>query len=178
LAEREPGSAGPAELVDLMTAASHAHAGVVKSVLDAEGIDSLLLTAPGPELGIFGLSGMLPTVVKVRRADLQRAREALDRTRQDSVDIDWSEVDTGDPTPVTEEERAGRVRRSRGSAAGLLFMVAAAVAALSVVWFAGVGLGVAFALLLLIFFLNARLFPKSRPYEEPERVDQPPGARG
>jgi hypothetical protein len=36
-----------------------------------------------------------PIKVMVRRADLERAAAALKRTRKESVDIDWSEVDVG-----------------------------------------------------------------------------------
>lgn len=47
--------------------------------------------------------------VLVRRADVDRARAALEQTIEDSVDIDWSEVDVGDPDPeATREKWRGR----------------------------------------------------------------------
>lgn len=42
-----------------------------------------------------------PIKVMVRRADLGRAAAAMKQNKQDSVDLDWSEVDVGQPEPGT-----------------------------------------------------------------------------
>jgi hypothetical protein len=42
-----------------------------------------------------------PIKVMVRRADLGRAAAAMKKNKQDSVDLDWSEVDVGQPEPGT-----------------------------------------------------------------------------
>jgi hypothetical protein len=42
-----------------------------------------------------------PIKVMVRRADLGRAAAAMKQNRQDSVDLDWSEVDVGQPEAGT-----------------------------------------------------------------------------
>ncbi len=86
------------DLVVLTTATSEMQAGLFISVLDSQGIDAV-----GPSTAATTLRWEVgasdPYRVYVRRADLARAREALSRERADSVDIDWSEVDVGDPTP-------------------------------------------------------------------------------
>ena len=106
-----------ASLAELMTAANEGEAGIVRAALQAEGIPTWQHTADTALLGIFGASGMHATTVRVRSADLQRARELLDRVRQDSVDLDWNEVDVGQPEDALAARIAARDREFGDSAA-------------------------------------------------------------
>lgn len=84
------------ELVELTTAPTEAQAAIVQAVLRDGGVESWTRKASGFDyLGLGTLSGAITTVT-VRSTDLERARAALEANRQDSVDIDWSEVDVGD----------------------------------------------------------------------------------
>lgn len=85
------------ELVELATVHNEIEAGVIRAVLEAAGVESWQWAAPGIALGAFGASMGNPTVVVVRKSDLAAAREVMDRNRQDSVDIDWDEIDVGKP---------------------------------------------------------------------------------
>lgn len=63
-----------------------------------------------------------PIKVQVRRRDLQRAAEELRRNRQDSVDLDWDEIDVGQFEGIAPEARPNfsfavqRARRKRRAA--------------------------------------------------------------
>lgn len=93
----------PDILVDLTTARTAFEAEAIANALEAQGIPARAFTTAGSMLQ-WDIAGTQPMRVQVRRGDLERARAALHDTRQDSVDIDWSEVDTGDPTPIGPEE--------------------------------------------------------------------------
>ena len=67
--------------------------------------------------------------VQVRRADLERARAALEKNTSDSVDLDWDEVDVGereDHLPLTPVNRMPLLAR-------IGFALAVAVVVLTVV---------------------------------------------
>ena len=76
------------------------------------------------------VAGTDPYKVYVRRGDAQRAREALARERADSVDIDWSEVDTGDPEP----DGAGDDRRGTSVVMWVMCLVITAMLLAAMVW--------------------------------------------
>lgn len=84
-------------LVDLMTIHNRVEAEIIRGVLAQEGIRTWAQTAPGPYMEFLGTNAFLPTLIRVRPGDEGAAREVLERNRQDSVDIDWSEVDVGEP---------------------------------------------------------------------------------
>jgi hypothetical protein len=87
------------ELVDLTTVHNEIEAGVIRAVLETAGVESWSWPAPGVGLGAFGAAMSNPTVVVIRKSDLEFAREVMNRNRQDSVDIDWNQVDVGSPDP-------------------------------------------------------------------------------
>lgn len=93
------------DLVPLTTAPNEPHAGLIRAVLEQEGIESWQHAGDGAALGIFGAALINPTSVMVRREDIDRAQAVLDRRREDSIDIDWAEVDVGEP----EDELAARI---------------------------------------------------------------------
>ncbi len=86
----------PDDLVVLTSAASEIQAGLYASILNSNGIDAIGPNAAATTLR-WEVSSSDPYRVYVRRADLERAREVLSRERADSVDLDWSEVDVGEP---------------------------------------------------------------------------------
>lgn len=97
----------PDILVDLTTARTAFEAEAIANALESQGIPARAFTLAGSMLQ-WDIAGTQPMRVQVRRGDLERARAALHDTRQDSVDIDWSEIDTGDPTPVGPGETRPR----------------------------------------------------------------------
>jgi hypothetical protein len=68
---------------------------------------------------VFG--GVIGPKVMVRRADLERARNALRSIKAESVDIDWSELDVGQQ----EDPLAGRWSTRRRIAVLVIFGVGA-----------------------------------------------------
>ncbi|MBL8746613.1 MAG: hypothetical protein JNK58_09695 [Phycisphaerae bacterium] len=93
------------ELVELTTAPTESHAGIIRSVLTDAGIESWTQKAPGIDYFGLGTLGFSVTTITVRAEDAERARAALDANRQDSVDLDWSDVNVGEP----EDEVAARI---------------------------------------------------------------------
>lgn len=86
----------PDDLVILTSAASEIQASLYASILNSAGIDAIGPNAAATTLR-WEVSSSDPYRVYVRRADLTRAREVLSRERADSVDIDWNEIDVGEP---------------------------------------------------------------------------------
>lgn len=93
------------ELVTLTTRPTEFEAHALVAVLEDAGIDAV---AFGAMRAALPLSERLTSVpVQVRRRDLERAQEALKQNIEDSVDLDWDEVDVGervDALPLTTRE--------------------------------------------------------------------------
>lgn len=82
-------------------AAAHAMAAVLRDAgLQAFVFDTARTTLQWEAPGVIA-----PYQVHVRRADAERAAELLRHNRDESVDIDWSEVDVGPP----EDDTAARL---------------------------------------------------------------------
>lgn len=96
------------ELVELTAAPTEAQAAIIQSVLADAGIESCTQKAPGFDYLGLGTFGFTVTSIAVRKGDLESARAVLSRNRQDSVDLDWSEVDVGEPEDQVSAEIAGR----------------------------------------------------------------------
>ena len=94
----------PDILVDLTTGRTDFEAEVIVNALLAEGIEARAFTTAGAMLQ-WDIAATQPMRVQVRRADLTRAQAALRGLRAESVDLDWSEIDTGDDSPLMDEER-------------------------------------------------------------------------
>ncbi len=97
----------PDILVDLTTARTAFEAEMIAESLRAQGIPAEAFTTAGSTLQ-WDIAATQPMRVQVRRRDLERARDALRAIRAESVDIDWSEVETGDPSVETADERRRR----------------------------------------------------------------------
>jgi hypothetical protein len=88
-------AADPDILVPLTYARTEFEAHTIAAALESAGIPSQVfaMTAGALQLG-SGLTD--PIRVMVRRRDLEEAGRTLRAVRQESIDIDWSEVDVGD----------------------------------------------------------------------------------
>jgi hypothetical protein len=85
----------PDKLVILTTARTEFEANTIATALNDDGIPAKVFTGAASVLQLG--TGSLDTVkVMVRAADRERAAARLRAIKQDSVDIDWSEVDVGD----------------------------------------------------------------------------------
>jgi hypothetical protein len=95
----------PDELVTLVTKPTEFEAHAIVAVLEDAGIEAV---AFGAMRAVLPLSEKLtPVPVQVRARDLERAREALKQNQEDSVDVDWNEVDVGervDDLPLTQRK--------------------------------------------------------------------------
>lgn len=92
-------------LIAIRTLPNEMQAGIIQSVLTDAGIESWTRKADGFDYFGLGTIAAAVTSVTVREGDAERAEEALDANRQDSVDIDWSDVDLGEPA----DEMAARI---------------------------------------------------------------------
>ncbi len=103
----------PDDLATVTTCASEFEAHALVAVLRSEGIDAFAFGAASAALPIQ--SKWLEVPVQVRQADLQRARAVLEKNKQDSIDIDWDEVDVGqreDSLPLTRSNRMPAMARA------------------------------------------------------------------
>ena len=103
-------SRDPDILVDLTTAISDFEAQVIVQALEAQGIPARAFTSATSMLQ-WQIAPGHGVRISVRRRDLAAAKAALRAIRAESVDLDWDEIDTGDPSPTTDRERfaAGRI---------------------------------------------------------------------
>lgn len=97
-------------LVDLLAVSSDFEGEVVVSALEHAGIPARVFSAVGRTLGPMAGQAM-PIRVQVRRQDLDRAREALRSTREESVDLDWDEIDVGEREADADERNNSVVAR-------------------------------------------------------------------
>lgn len=96
----------PDALATLRTVGSEFEAHTLVAVLREEGIEAHVFAAMHASLPLGQRYFGVP--VQVRRADLERARAALEKNATDSVDLDWDEVDVGereDQLPLTPVNR-------------------------------------------------------------------------
>jgi len=96
----------PDDLVPAMHAATEFEARTKATVLEDAGIDAFVFHE---EMGWLGASSRQfhsrGVPVFVRRGDAETARNLLESRIEDSIDIDWSEVDVGEPDDSPEHSR-------------------------------------------------------------------------
>jgi hypothetical protein len=119
------------ELVTLTTARTELEGSLLRAVLaDADIPAFVFATAAATVQWEGGYTD--PIKVQVRAKDVERARAALAKNRQDSVDLDWNEVDVGEMESMSEEARprfsmerytARRGRRRRMAKVGFALML-------------------------------------------------------
>lgn len=86
----------PNTLVPLTTARTDFEAETIAEALRAQGIRAEVFAAAASMIQTVAV----PVQVLVQEKDLANAKNALRAIKAESVDIDWSEVDTGDRAPV------------------------------------------------------------------------------
>lgn len=104
-----PQEEDPDILVDLTTARTAFEAEAIANALESRGIPARAFTLAGTMLQ-WDIAGTQPMRIQVRRRDLERARQALHDVRQDSIDIDWSEVDVGAPHDAADHAPPAPIR--------------------------------------------------------------------
>lgn len=82
------------QLVTLLTATSEFAANAIVVVLEDAGIPARAFGSVQGGLG-WANFGFCSTPVQVQQKDLEQARRVLDQAKQDSIDIDWDNVDVG-----------------------------------------------------------------------------------
>ena len=91
-------------LVQAVVAPSEFAAQTKAAVLQDEGIEAFVFSAERSWTGGLGISPSGAGVpVWVRRSMLERAQSALQQRIADSVDLDWDEVDVGEPETADAE---------------------------------------------------------------------------
>ncbi len=86
----------PHALVPMTTARTDFEAETIAEALRAQGIRAEVFAAAASVMP----NAAIPVQVLVQEMDLEAAKNALRAIKAESVDIDWSEVDTGDRAPV------------------------------------------------------------------------------
>lgn len=99
----------PNILVELTRTVIDFDAEVIAAALRDEGIPATVFARAASTLQ-GQISPLASIAVSVRRGDLDRAKEILADIRQSAREIDWSQVDTEDASPVSVEELAGGKR--------------------------------------------------------------------
>jgi hypothetical protein len=88
-------------LVQAAVAPSEFAAQTKAAVLQDEGIEAFVFSAERSWTGGLGISPSGAGVpVWVRKSTLERAQQTLQQRIADSVDLDWDEVDVGEPEQV------------------------------------------------------------------------------
>jgi hypothetical protein len=112
----------PDALVSLTTAFNYFEAETIAAALRAEDIPVYVESIVGTTLGYAAPALGDAIHVRVRHRDVELARRLLDRNRSDSVDLDWSEVDVGEPEDPLVHARP-RLRASKWAKPALLWLV-------------------------------------------------------
>lgn len=112
----------PDALVSLTTAFNYFEAETIAAALRAEDIPVYVESIVGTTLGYAAPALGDAIHVRVRQRDVELARRLLDRNRSDSVDIDWSEVDVGEPEDPLVHARP-KLRASKWAKPALQWLV-------------------------------------------------------
>lgn len=112
----------PDALVSLTTAFNYFEAETIAAALRAEDIPVYVESIVGTTLGYAAPALGDAIHVRVRHRDVELARRVLDRNRSDSVDIDWSEVDVGEPEDPLVHARP-KLRASKWARPALVWLV-------------------------------------------------------
>jgi len=91
----------PDELLTLLSTRTEFEAEVIVRALESNGIPARSFATSATTLGWMAVDPR-PVKVVVRRADLHRARLAVDQNRTDSIDLEWEDLDVGAPERESE----------------------------------------------------------------------------
>lgn len=139
----------PQEFVELFSRTTELEAEIAAAALRNRGFDVQVV---GGLLTGFRAEAPVRARVMVRRAELQAAKAAWEETRADSVDIDWSQVDVGEPEPRSGAT-GGQWSFSRRSLTVAVVMGFCAFAVVLVAFSAGLGAYAPAVAGLAIFFV-------------------------
>lgn len=89
--------ASPQDLVPVSDAAGPGEAHIIASMLRENGIEAFVFDTAAQTLQWDAPRIINPYMVHIQRADLERARQLIASNREASVDLDWDEVDVGEP---------------------------------------------------------------------------------
>ena len=87
----------PHDLVPVSDAAGPGEAHIIASMLRENGIEAFVFDTAAQTLQWDAPRIINPYLVHVQRSDLGRAQQLIASNREASVDLDWDEVDVGEP---------------------------------------------------------------------------------
>ncbi|PHQ82237.1 MAG: hypothetical protein COB69_02475 [Phycisphaera sp.] len=93
--------ASPHDLKPACDASGPAEAHIIASMLREAGIEAFVFDTAAQTLQWHAPQIISPYLVHVQRADLERAHQIIRSNREESVDLDWDEVDVGEPIDET-----------------------------------------------------------------------------
>ncbi len=97
------------KMVDLVTMANESEARYIASLLEAEGVPASVGPAPNLAGSISAYIGAgAPHVVRVMADRYDEGQAIINGAKEDSIDIDWDEIDVGQPEDETAREIAER----------------------------------------------------------------------
>ena len=79
------------------TTTSEAHAAVIVSVLESEGITCRLIRGDPLSPRVLDVGRQTPFIVEVHKQDAERARRVLKERREEFADSDWDSIELGAP---------------------------------------------------------------------------------
>lgn len=82
------------DVVPVTTAADEMEAGVIVAALEEHGIKATMTGAATADFRV-GVPGEVQ--ILVAQADFERAQEVLEEVDEEQQDVDWSQVDVGQP---------------------------------------------------------------------------------
>jgi aminoglycoside phosphotransferase (APT) family kinase protein len=89
--------ASPHQLEPVCDAAGPGEAHIIASMLREAGIEAFVFDTAAQTLQWDAPRIINPYLVHVQHADLEQARKLITSNREASVDLDWDEVDVGEP---------------------------------------------------------------------------------
>jgi hypothetical protein len=93
------------DLVTLMTLPSEFEANILAIVLRDHGIDAFVFASPAVGMGVNLSGGTVGVPLQVRQDDVELARQTLIDNKQNSIDIDWDELNlSGSDTGLNHQE--------------------------------------------------------------------------
>lgn len=105
--------ASPQDLVPVTDAAGPAEAHIIASMLRESGVEAFVFDTANQTLQWDATRIINPYLVHVKREDLDRARQLIKSNREESVDLDWDEVDVGSAGDETIAEVNSRPEREK-----------------------------------------------------------------
>lgn len=105
--------ASPQDLVPVTDAAGPAEAHIIASMLRESGVEAFVFDTANQTLQWDAPRIINPYLVHVKREDLDRSRQLIKSNREESVDLDWDEIDVGSAGDETIAEVNRRPEREK-----------------------------------------------------------------